>query len=125
MSTVSLVTGGWERALELAWDAFRGQTTPVGAVVVDAGGAVVAEGRGRRYEKAGPPGQPRRTAHRAARHPLTQDQYSERAYCVPPSPRVRPPPAAAPGPALPRGPALARGPAWPVVPRWPAQREPS
>jgi tRNA(Arg) A34 adenosine deaminase TadA len=48
---------GWERALELAWDAFCGHTTPVGAVVVDASGAIVAEGRGRRYEKTGPPGQ--------------------------------------------------------------------
>jgi tRNA(Arg) A34 adenosine deaminase TadA len=47
---------GWERALELAWDAFRGDTTPVGAVVLNADGAIVAEGRGRRYEKTGPPG---------------------------------------------------------------------
>jgi tRNA(Arg) A34 adenosine deaminase TadA len=47
----------WERALELAWEAFRGQTTPVGAVVVDAAGDIVAEGRGRRYEPAGPPRQ--------------------------------------------------------------------
>jgi tRNA(Arg) A34 adenosine deaminase TadA len=47
---------GWERALELAWDAFCGHTTPVGAVVVTATGAIVAEGRGRRYEKTGPPG---------------------------------------------------------------------
>ncbi len=65
MSTVSLVTGGnrgigrevcrqlaelghvvvvpvagwdhaWERALDLAWDAFCAGTTPVGAVVIDA-----------------------------------------------------------------------------------------
>ena len=34
----------WERALELAWDAFCGQTTPVGAVVVNAEGIMVAEG---------------------------------------------------------------------------------
>ena|GEM_PF-102816 len=47
----------WERALELAWDAFCAGTTPVGAVVVDVAGAIVAEGRGRRYEPAGPPGQ--------------------------------------------------------------------
>ena len=47
----------WARALELAWEAFRGRTTPVGAVVVDPAGAIVAEGRGRRYEKAGPPRQ--------------------------------------------------------------------
>jgi tRNA(Arg) A34 adenosine deaminase TadA len=47
----------WDRALELAWEAFRGGTTPVGAVVIDAAGKIVAEGRGRRYEKTGPPGQ--------------------------------------------------------------------
>jgi tRNA(Arg) A34 adenosine deaminase TadA len=47
----------WERALELAWESFRAGTTPVGAVVVTASGAIVAEGRGRRYEASGPPGQ--------------------------------------------------------------------
>jgi tRNA(Arg) A34 adenosine deaminase TadA len=47
----------WERALELAWDAFCADTTPVGAVVINAAGEIVAEGRGRRYEAAGPPGQ--------------------------------------------------------------------
>jgi tRNA(adenine34) deaminase len=59
---VGAVTGrdldaAWDRALELAWESFCAGTTPVGAVVVDGGGAVVAEGRGRRYEAAGPPGQ--------------------------------------------------------------------
>jgi tRNA(Arg) A34 adenosine deaminase TadA len=47
----------WERTLELAWDAFCAGTTPVGAAVIDAAGAIVAEGRGRRYEPAAPPGQ--------------------------------------------------------------------
>jgi len=47
----------WDRALDLAWDAFCVPTTPVGAVVVDATGVIVAEGRGRRYEKTGPPGE--------------------------------------------------------------------
>jgi tRNA(Arg) A34 adenosine deaminase TadA len=47
----------WERALELAWESFRAGTTPVGAVVVTASGAIVAQGRGRRYEPSGPPGQ--------------------------------------------------------------------
>jgi tRNA(Arg) A34 adenosine deaminase TadA len=47
----------WTRALELAWEAFCAATTPVGAVVVDASRVIVAEGRGRRYEQAGPPGQ--------------------------------------------------------------------
>ncbi len=49
--------GGWERALELAWQAFCAGTTPVGAVVLNAEGIVVAEARGRRYETAAPPGQ--------------------------------------------------------------------
>jgi hypothetical protein len=39
----------WERALELAWDAFCGHTTPVGAVVVDATGPLADE-RGRLAE---------------------------------------------------------------------------
>ena len=47
----------WDRALELAWESFRAGTTPVGAVVVNGAGVIVAEGRGRRYEAAGPPGQ--------------------------------------------------------------------
>jgi tRNA(Arg) A34 adenosine deaminase TadA len=45
---------GWERALRQAWDAFRSQTTPVGAVLVDRAGAIVAAGRGRRYEAQAP-----------------------------------------------------------------------
>lgn len=40
----------WGRALELAWQSFVAGTTPVGAVVTDRGGDIVAEGRGRRYE---------------------------------------------------------------------------
>jgi tRNA(Arg) A34 adenosine deaminase TadA len=51
------LAAAWARALELAWDSFRAGTTPVGAVVVNGAGAMVAEGRGRRYEAAGPPGQ--------------------------------------------------------------------
>jgi tRNA(Arg) A34 adenosine deaminase TadA len=41
----------WRRALELAWQSFAAGTTPVGAVVTDPGGDIVAEGRGRRYEQ--------------------------------------------------------------------------
>jgi tRNA(Arg) A34 adenosine deaminase TadA len=51
------IDSAWQRALELAWDSFCANTTPVGAVVVNGSGAVVAEGRGRRYEQSGPPGQ--------------------------------------------------------------------
>jgi tRNA(Arg) A34 adenosine deaminase TadA len=55
--TGSDADAAWERALELAWESFCAGTTPVGAVVVDADGTVIAEGRGRRYETTGPPGQ--------------------------------------------------------------------
>lgn len=44
-----LITPGG-RAAALAWDSFLAGTTPVGAVVVDAAGVVVTEGRGRRYD---------------------------------------------------------------------------
>jgi tRNA(adenine34) deaminase len=42
----------WQRALEQAWQSFLAGTTPVGAVVTDSVGEIVAEGRGRRYENA-------------------------------------------------------------------------
>lgn len=42
----------WVQVLDLAWTSFRAGTTPVGALVIDADGAVVATGRGRRYEAA-------------------------------------------------------------------------
>jgi tRNA(Arg) A34 adenosine deaminase TadA len=41
----------WDRALELAWESFLAGTTPVGAVVSGPDGAIVAAGRGRRYEQ--------------------------------------------------------------------------
>lgn len=44
----------WDQALALAWESLRAGTTPVGAVVVAPDGAVVATGRGRRYERDGP-----------------------------------------------------------------------
>jgi len=44
--------GVWHRALEQAWQSFLAGTTPVGAVVTDSLGEIVAEGRGRRYENA-------------------------------------------------------------------------
>lgn len=51
----------WDAALTLAWESLRGGTTPVGAVVVDEAGAIVATGRGRRYETSGPSGELRGT----------------------------------------------------------------
>ncbi|HEY2550714.1 MAG TPA: nucleoside deaminase [Streptosporangiaceae bacterium] len=47
----------WERALELAWEAFCAGTAPVGAVVVDASGSVVAQGRCRRHDTSPTAGQ--------------------------------------------------------------------
>lgn len=43
--------------LSLAWSAYGAGSIPVGAVVADASGAVVAEGRNRIYEPVAPPGQ--------------------------------------------------------------------
>jgi tRNA(adenine34) deaminase len=48
---------GWEQALRLAWAAFRARTTPVGAVLVDRTGVIVAAGRSRRYGTTAPAGQ--------------------------------------------------------------------
>jgi tRNA(adenine34) deaminase len=45
------------RALELAWEAFGSGTVPVGAVVTDAAGSVVFEGRSRMYDRIAPPGE--------------------------------------------------------------------
>lgn len=47
----------WVEALDLAWEAMRMGTTPVGSVVVDADGQIVARGRGRRYVRDPAPGQ--------------------------------------------------------------------
>jgi tRNA(Arg) A34 adenosine deaminase TadA len=45
------------RALELAWEAGRSGTVPVGAVVTNVKGVVVFEGRSRMYERSAPPGE--------------------------------------------------------------------
>lgn len=55
----------WWRGLELAWDSYCARTTPVGAVVLAADGAVVAEGRGRRFE---PPARDGGLAHTHIAH---------------------------------------------------------
>ncbi|MET9386822.1 nucleoside deaminase [Streptomyces sp. NPDC002928] len=47
----------WRMAFELAWEAFRAGSRPVGAVLVDSRGRVVASGRNRSQESAAPPGQ--------------------------------------------------------------------
>lgn len=50
------------RTLELAWEAYRARSFPVGAVLLDRDGNLVAEGRNRIGETDGPPGRLRNTA---------------------------------------------------------------
>jgi tRNA(Arg) A34 adenosine deaminase TadA len=48
----------WRECFELAWTAWRSGSSPVGAVVLDGDGTIVATGRNRiREAGAGPPGQ--------------------------------------------------------------------
>jgi tRNA(adenine34) deaminase len=47
----------WREAFQLAWEAFDAGSIPIGAVVVDEGGAVVARGRNRIFETTAAPGQ--------------------------------------------------------------------
>ena len=47
----------WRAAFELAWEAFGAGTIPVGAVVTDADGTVLARGRNRIMESSAPEGQ--------------------------------------------------------------------
>lgn len=47
----------WRECFELAWEAFRAGTIPVGAVVVDGSGEIVTQGRNRIFEDSAPPGQ--------------------------------------------------------------------
>lgn len=44
------------RAVELAWEAYLAGTIPVGAVIVDGAGQLVAEGRNRVFDDVAPPG---------------------------------------------------------------------
>jgi tRNA(adenine34) deaminase len=47
----------WREAFELAWEAFSVPTIPVGAVVTDAGGEMLARGRNRMFDASRPRGQ--------------------------------------------------------------------
>ena len=49
--------GAWRESFELAWEAFRARTIPVGAVVVNGSGTIVARGRNRVFEEHPPRGQ--------------------------------------------------------------------
>lgn len=46
----------WRACVKLAWEAYRAGSLPIGAVVADSGGRVLAEGRNRIHEPSGPPG---------------------------------------------------------------------
>jgi tRNA(Arg) A34 adenosine deaminase TadA len=46
----------WQAAFELAWEAYAADTVPVGAVIVDAAGAIMARGRNHIFESGYPPG---------------------------------------------------------------------
>lgn len=47
----------WRAALELSWEAYSAGSAPVGAVVTDTAGAIVARGRSRWFEPTAPSGQ--------------------------------------------------------------------
>jgi tRNA(adenine34) deaminase len=46
----------WRACVELAWEAYRAGSLPIGAVVADAEGRVLAVGRNRIHERLGPAG---------------------------------------------------------------------
>lgn len=45
----------WRRCLELAWESLQEGSVPVGSVITDAAGAIVAEGRNRAFGDPPPP----------------------------------------------------------------------
>lgn len=47
----------WRLPFELAWEAFRAGSRPIGAVLVDGAGRLLATGRNRSQESTAPPGQ--------------------------------------------------------------------
>jgi tRNA(adenine34) deaminase len=46
----------WRACVDLAWEAYRADSLPIGAVVADAEGRVLAVGRNRIHERSGPAG---------------------------------------------------------------------
>jgi tRNA(Arg) A34 adenosine deaminase TadA len=52
-----VIGSGWDRVLELAWEGFCAGCAPIGAVVLDADGDVVAEARSRRHDEGHPDGE--------------------------------------------------------------------
>jgi len=54
---LSLLDSAWRAAYELAWEAWRSGTIPIGAVVTDQAGVLIAAGRNRIFDPDRPPGQ--------------------------------------------------------------------
>ena len=61
----------WHAALELAWEAYLAGTIPVGSVVADADGRIVARGRNRIFE---PPGHGLSAKADFRRRPMTEEE---------------------------------------------------
>ena len=53
VGSAAVEAAGWA-CMELAWTAFGAGSVPVGAVLLDAEGVVVATGRNRMYEREAP-----------------------------------------------------------------------
>jgi len=41
----------WQRAFELAWESYRNDTIPIGAIIINNTGEIIAEGRNRIFDK--------------------------------------------------------------------------
>lgn len=41
----------WQRSLELAWEAYRSRTIPIGAIIVNKSGQIIAEGRNHIFDR--------------------------------------------------------------------------
>lgn len=41
----------WQRSFELAWESYKNNTIPIGAVITDARGNIISEGRNRIYDE--------------------------------------------------------------------------
>jgi tRNA(adenine34) deaminase len=57
MEVWSEVEPAWREAFDLAWQAYRARTIPVGAVVTDTDGTVLARARNRMFETSAPEGE--------------------------------------------------------------------
>ncbi|WP_406332596.1 nucleoside deaminase [Streptomyces sp. NBC_00203] len=55
--TTPALPAPWRLPFDLAWEAFRAGSRPIGAVLLDGDGEVVATGRNRSQESTAPPGQ--------------------------------------------------------------------